>query len=484
MLIAATLFSKAQKVDTLWLTNNIAYGSRHKRVKIDSAFILPYGGDTATKYKGLIKYLGESIYYANGSKWNRLLSEGGNTIPTWQQTLLATNGRILTEDNTIDAFNTNLTFDNLDLIYFSSNISDPDNEAYFKFSKAGDVELFKRYYSAPNITDRISSYMSMEANASNGALSFGVIGGDNNSSNTFRVYRGGVNFAMERMRAADIHPNFSINGSANPTTAAFEVNDEAVGRGVLLTRLTEAQKNAIPIPPAGLLTYQTDGTPGYYYYNGSSWDRVGTGTGTVTSVGLTMPTGFSVSGSPVTNSGIIAITTELNGYVKANGSGFTAAATIPFADVTDANNATNLTTGTLANARLTTNVGYSISHAIGGGVSTAAGTTEFIINGPTGASATEAIRQVPISVSGTIRSFYIYTTSMQPATGSYVATLRVNGANTSTAITLSAGTVAGVYSSTTTTSVNAGDLLSIRLVNNATSASATLRAFSIFVSAN
>lgn len=274
----------SQQIDTTWLTNNIAYGSRHKRVKIDSAFILPYGGDTATKYKGLIKYLGESIYYANGSKWNRLLSEGG--------------------------------------------------------------------------------------------------------------------------------------------------------------------------------------------------------TGTVTSVGLTMPTGFSVSGSPVTNSGIIAITTELNGYVKANGSGFTAAATIPFADVTDANNATNLTTGTLANARLTTNVGYSISHAIGGGASTAAGTSEFIINGPTGASATEAIRQVPISVSGTIRSFHIYTSSTQPATGSYVATLRVNGANTSTAITLSAGTVAGVYSSTTTTSVNAGDLLSIRLVNNATSASTTLRAFSIFVSAN
>lgn len=46
------------------------------------------------------------------------------------------------------------------------------------------------------------------------------------------------------------------------------------------------------------------------------------GTGTVTSVGLTMPTGFSVAGSPVTTSGTLAVTTALNGIVKSNGSAF------------------------------------------------------------------------------------------------------------------------------------------------------------------
>jgi hypothetical protein len=44
--------------------------------------------------------------------------------------------------------------------------------------------------------------------------------------------------------------------------------------------------------------------------------------GTVTSVGLTMPTGFSVAGSPVTSSGTLAVTTTLNGILKGDGSGF------------------------------------------------------------------------------------------------------------------------------------------------------------------
>lgn len=45
------------------------------------------------------------------------------------------------------------------------------------------------------------------------------------------------------------------------------------------------------------------------------------GTGSVTSVGLTMPTGFSVGGSPVTISGTLAVTTTLNGPLRGNGSG-------------------------------------------------------------------------------------------------------------------------------------------------------------------
>lgn len=47
-----------------------------------------------------------------------------------------------------------------------------------------------------------------------------------------------------------------------------------------------------------------------------------TGGGTVTSVALTMPSGFSVGGSPVTTSGTLAVTTTLNGLLAGNGSGF------------------------------------------------------------------------------------------------------------------------------------------------------------------
>lgn len=49
-----------------------------------------------------------------------------------------------------------------------------------------------------------------------------------------------------------------------------------------------------------------------------------TSTGTVTSVGLTMPTGFSVANSPVTGAATLGVTTTLNGVLHGNGSGFTA----------------------------------------------------------------------------------------------------------------------------------------------------------------
>lgn len=47
--------------------------------------------------------------------------------------------------------------------------------------------------------------------------------------------------------------------------------------------------------------------------------------GTVTSVGLTMPTGFSVANSPVTTAGTLAVTTSLSGVLKGSGGGFSAA---------------------------------------------------------------------------------------------------------------------------------------------------------------
>jgi len=81
----------------------------------------------------------------------------------------------------------------------------------------------------------------------------------------------------------------------------------------------------------------------------TSWIAAG-GTGTVTSVALTAPSIFSVSGSPITAAGTLALTysgtalpvanggsgaTTLTGYVKGNGtSAFTASATVPSTDIT------------------------------------------------------------------------------------------------------------------------------------------------------
>ena len=53
-------------------------------------------------------------------------------------------------------------------------------------------------------------------------------------------------------------------------------------------------------------------------------DDIPGGSGTVTSVGLSMPAGFAVS-APITTSGTLAVTTDLSGLIKAGGGAFSAA---------------------------------------------------------------------------------------------------------------------------------------------------------------
>ena len=64
-----------------------------------------------------------------------------------------------------------------------------------------------------------------------------------------------------------------------------------------------------PSSPVKGQTYFNTTTNKFRVYNGSTWDEMGTGGGTVTSVGVSNDTngGLSVSGSPVTSSGTITI---------------------------------------------------------------------------------------------------------------------------------------------------------------------------------
>ncbi|MBJ6110774.1 hypothetical protein JAO73_17250 [Hymenobacter sp. BT523] len=55
--------------------------------------------------------------------------------------------------------------------------------------------------------------------------------------------------------------------------AALDVS--ATDKGLLVPRLTAAQRTAISSPPVGLLVFQTDGTqPGFWYYFGGAWTSI------------------------------------------------------------------------------------------------------------------------------------------------------------------------------------------------------------------
>jgi hypothetical protein len=63
-----------------------------------------------------------------------------------------------------------------------------------------------------------------------------------------------------------------INNDSPDASSALDITSTTAG--LLIPRMTETQRDAITSAATGLMIYQTDGTVGFYYYNGSSWAEV------------------------------------------------------------------------------------------------------------------------------------------------------------------------------------------------------------------
>jgi hypothetical protein len=85
------------------------------------------------------------------------------------------------------------------------------------------------------------------------------------------------------------YPAFSQVGVGTATPDASSILDiTSTTKGLLAPRMTSAQRIAITSPATGLLVYQTDGTAGFYYYNGTAWVAYGA---------TTVTTGASLTGN-------------------------------------------------------------------------------------------------------------------------------------------------------------------------------------------
>ena len=70
--------------------------------------------------------------------------------------------------------------------------------------------------------------------------------------------------------------SFSQVGIGTTSPHASSVLDiTATDAGLLTPRMTAAQRDAISSAAIGLLIYQIDNTPGFYFYNGSAWSALG-----------------------------------------------------------------------------------------------------------------------------------------------------------------------------------------------------------------
>ena len=56
-----------------------------------------------------------------------------------------------------------------------------------------------------------------------------------------------------------------------PPHASAQLHVQSTSKGMLVPRMTAEQRGQITTPAEGLLVYQTDGTQGFHYYNGSAW---------------------------------------------------------------------------------------------------------------------------------------------------------------------------------------------------------------------
>jgi hypothetical protein len=134
-------------------------------------------------------------------------------------------------------------------------------------------------------------------------------------------------------------------GTTTPHASA-KLDVTSTDKGFLPPRMTSSQRTSIQSPAAGLMVYQTDGTAGLYYNNGSAWiyiinsstnvlSVVNGGTGTTTSTGtgsvvlntnatlanptLTSPTLGVASGTSLALSGTTSSTSPSSGALTVAG---------------------------------------------------------------------------------------------------------------------------------------------------------------------
>ncbi|HET9429709.1 MAG TPA: tail fiber domain-containing protein [Chitinophagaceae bacterium] len=88
--------------------------------------------------------------------------------------------------------------------------------------------------------------------------------------------------------------NIGINNDASTPHNSAMLDVKSTSKGMLIPRMTGAQRTAIAGPATGLQVYQTDAPAGIYYYNGSSWVQLG-------ATANANPEGWSTTGNAGTN---------------------------------------------------------------------------------------------------------------------------------------------------------------------------------------
>ena len=133
----------------------------------------------------------------------------------------------------------------------------PQDKAIVYFTPTVDTRVFLRVY---NLSGALTAYApSLSTNYSSTWASIQQVG-----SSAF------VNPWI--LSGNDVYNTTGEVGIGTTTPAASALLDlTSTSKGMLIPRMTAAQKTAIATPSTGLLIFQTDAPAGFYYYNGTGW---------------------------------------------------------------------------------------------------------------------------------------------------------------------------------------------------------------------
>jgi hypothetical protein len=102
------------------------------------------------------------------------------------------------------------------------------------------------------------------------------------SSNGNTTYWNGSEWVTDNNNLYNDGTNVMVGTDSVDPSSAFTVASST--KGVLLPKLSQSDRDLISNPSSGLLIFQTDNTPGFYYFDGVEWVNLSTGNGSTISV--------------------------------------------------------------------------------------------------------------------------------------------------------------------------------------------------------
>jgi len=110
-----------------------------------------------------------------------------------------------------------------------------------------------------------------------------------------------------------------VDGTGASGDPTFSITDNPILPGTASVKVPLGTTGQRPVGSNGQIRYNTSNSEFEFYENGN-WASYGTGSGSVTSIAMTVPTGLSIAGSPITTAGTLALTYSSGYSIPTNAS--------------------------------------------------------------------------------------------------------------------------------------------------------------------